>query len=113
MINKEESIKRYLDAYLNKRWSIINDPYAGADWIIDVNNNYWIIKLEKLSHCYYRYEFFLEISELYDMKISDILPIMGEWVEEVLKRGFVTVTPFFGTVYMEIEEVLKRGVVIR
>lgn len=113
MINKKESIKKYLNAFLNKKWSIIHDPQIGSDWIIDVKNKNWIIELQKSRHCWYRYVIFYEISELYDMKIFEVEEVIRDWVKEVLKCGGVAIHVIRYGEGRSVEEVLKRGVVAR
>ena len=103
-----QGVKKYLNAYLNKRWLIIHDPENGSDWIIDVKNKYWIIEFEKFGKCWYRYQVFYEISELYDMELSEVVKVMKDWVEEVLKRGVITTDDVVPCRALWVEEVLRR-----
>lgn len=91
MDNKAESIKRYLDVYLKKRWSIIHCVDAESYWIIDVKNYYWIMELNKSDKCAFRLQIFTEICMLYDIKLYDIDPIVREWIKGIFGRRVTTV----------------------
>ena len=89
MINKEESIKKYFDIYLQKKWSVIYDPKSRSNWIIDVGNKYWIIELEENGKCWMRFQFIEELSMLYDIKTEKISTIIMPLIEELFN---ITIT---------------------
>ena len=86
-INKEESIKKYLNVFLEKKWSIIRDPLHESDFIIDIKNKKWIATLTKSGNCSYGYWLANEISDLYDIDMSNVASIMKKWIKEVLNRA--------------------------
>lgn len=79
------SIHKYLNVHLKKRWSIIYDPKYGTNWIIDVKNKYWIIELKSDGFCWYRDEIHKEIMELYDTKPYETVKTIEKWVEKIFK----------------------------
>ena len=48
---------------------------------------------------------------MFGIDIADGEKIMGQWVEEVIKRGVVTTVPTPTATSATVEEVIKRGVV--
>ena len=102
MINKSESIHRYLNAHLKKRWTIIYYAETGSDWIIDIKNKYWIVELKKNGVCWCEGQVYADISELYE--IIDARSIIGEWVKEIIKREITII----GTTRIKPQSVVKR-----
>ena len=110
MTDKEKSIRRYLDAFLEKKWSIIHDPYTESYWIIDVKNREPIVKLTINGYCYYERNFFLDVSTLYDMKLIDVMPFIRDWVSKVLNRDIITIHGSKFSIY-NVGNVLVNGVI--
>jgi len=83
----------------------------GSDWIINPKTKYWYVELEKSGECWLRYQVLEEIFMMFGLENADAQKIMGQWVEEVIKRGVVTT--FLDCPFIEemVEEVIKRGVV--
>lgn len=109
-MNKKDSIKKYLNAFLNKKWTIIHDPESGSDWIIDVKNKFWIIELGKWNDCRFRWQVFEEISELYDMDLAKVIPVMRNWVKEIFKRKVKRTFSLNGSYTNKVENVLNHRV---
>lgn len=109
MINKEESVRRYLNAYLEKKWSIIHDTNNGSCWIMDIKNKKWIVKATIYGHAYYERNFFLEVSTLYDMKLIDVMPLIKDWVEEAIKRDVGIIHGSLSMYALDIDNVIKTG----
>jgi len=85
--------------------------YDGSDWIINPNKKYWYSELEKSGKCWLRYQVLDEISTVFGVEDVEAQEIMGQWVEEVIKRGVVTTVVLRHAITTPVEEVIKRGVV--
>ena len=107
-INKEESIKKYLNVFLEKKWSIIRDPLHESDFIIDIKNKKWIATLTKSGNCSYGYWLANEISDLYDIDMSNVASIMKKWIKEVLNRRVTNIFCINLNDDYEIEKILNR-----
>ena len=83
----------------------------GSDWIINPEKKYWYAELEKSGKCWLRYRVLDEISMMFAIQDTDVQKIMGQWVEEVIKRGVVTTIRKGMPSFFTVEEVIKRGVV--
>ena len=70
--------------------SIIN--YNGSIWFIDPKSKYWYLELyKKTKTLWWRLDFFEEFFILFSMEQREFVPIIIEWVEEVLNsRVYIT-----------------------
>jgi len=57
-------------------------------WFIDRANKYWYFELEKSGKLWWRYEFFTDFFILFCLEINEFQPLLSEWVEGVLNRGY-------------------------
>jgi hypothetical protein len=81
----------------------------GSIWLINPDTKEWMLVLEKPGdlQCYYKtYDTF---SKYLNMEKSDFKSFIEIWVEDVLKRGVVSTTPFTTQPHPLVEDVLKRG----
>lgn len=63
--------------------SIIN--YNGSIWFIDAKSKYWYLELyKKTKTLWWRLDFFEDFFILFGMEQREFVPIIIEWVEEVL-----------------------------
>ena len=63
--------------------SIIN--YNGSIWFIDSKSKYWYLELyKKTKTLWWRLDFFEDFFTLFGMEQREFVPIIIEWVEEVL-----------------------------
>jgi hypothetical protein len=63
--------------------SIIN--YNGSIWFIDAKSKYWYLELyKKTKTLWWRLDFFEDFFTLFGMEQREFVPIIIEWVEEVL-----------------------------
>ena len=88
--------------------SIIN--YNGSIWFIDPKSKYWYLELyKKTKTLWWRLDFFEEFFILFSMEQREFVPIIIEWVEEVLNSR-VNITRTDSNVLFledEVEEVLN------
>ena len=70
--------------------SIIN--YNGSIWFIDPKLKYWYLELyKKTKTLWWRLDFFEDFFILFGMEQREFVPIIIEWVEEVLNsRVYIT-----------------------
>jgi hypothetical protein len=70
--------------------SIIN--YNGSIWFIDSKSKYWYLELyKKTKTLWWRLDFFEDFFILFSMEQREFVPIIIEWVEEIL-NGKVVLT---------------------
>jgi len=98
-----------LDQDLGHAEIIVDDDKS--IWFIDRANKYWYLELRSSGTLWWRYSFFNNFFPLFGMERKEYGPIIGEWVEEVLKRE-VSSTNSKELLPFEVEKVLslKAGV---
>ena len=66
--------------------------YNGSIWFIDPKSKYWYLELyKKTKTLWWRLDFFEEFFILFSMEQREFVPIIIEWVEEVLNsRVYIT-----------------------
>jgi hypothetical protein len=86
--------------------SIIN--YNGSIWFIDAKSKYWYLELyKKTKTLWWRLDFFEDFFLLFSMEQREFVPIIIEWVEEVL-NGKILSTMRIASLGLEgVEEVLN------
>jgi len=90
--------------------SIIN--YNGSIWFIDPKSKYWYLELyKKTKTLWWRLDFFEDFFLLFGMEQREFVPIIIEWVEEVLNAKVVSTFRICATKNLIVEEVLKSEVV--
>jgi ribosomal protein L35AE/L33A len=90
--------------------SIIN--YNGSIWFIDPKSKYWYLELyKKTKTLWWRLDFFEEFFILFSMEQREFVPIIIEWVEEVLNSRVYITKVWRGIDSNGVEEVLKGEVV--
>ena len=90
--------------------SIIN--YNGSIWFIDPKSKYWYLELyKKTKTLWWRLDFFEDFFILFGMEQREFVPIIIEWVEEVLNGKVVSTECFEAINLQEVEEVLNGKVV--
>jgi hypothetical protein len=86
--------------------SIIN--YNGSIWFIDSKSKYWYLELyKKTKTLWWRLDFFEEFFILFSMEQREFVPIIIEWVEEVLNGKVVSTHHTERGYTAEVEEVLN------
>jgi hypothetical protein len=108
--------------------------YNGSIWFIDAKSKYWYLEVyKKTKTLWWRLDFFEDFFLLFSMEQREFVPVIIEWVEEVLNAkvvstGRATILPGLmveevlkgevvstqgtpGSFRMEVEEVLKSEVV--
>jgi len=81
--------------------------YSGSIWFIDAKSKYWYLELyKKTKTLWWRLDFFENFFTLFSMEQREFVPIIIEWVEEVLS-GKVAATKIgdYSTTF-EMKEVL-------
>ena len=90
--------------------SIIN--YKGSIWFIDPKSKYWYLELyKKTKTLWWRLDFFEEFFILFSMEQREFVPIIIEWVEEVLNSRVYITKVWRGIDSNGVEEVLNGEVV--
>jgi hypothetical protein len=90
--------------------SIIN--YNGSIWFIDPKSKYWYLELyKKTKTLWWRLDFFEDFFILFGMEQREFVPIIIEWVEEVLNSRVYITKVWRGIDSNGVEEVLKGDVV--
>jgi hypothetical protein len=86
--------------------SIIN--YNGSIWFIDPKSKYWYLELyKKTKTLWWRLDFFEEFFILFSMEQREFVPIIIEWVEEVLNSRVYITKVWRGIDSNGVEEVLN------
>lgn len=90
--------------------SIIN--YNGSIWFIDPKLKYWYLELyKKTKTLWWRLDFFEDFFILFGMEQREFVPIIIEWVEEVLNGKVTSTLKAFNPKSGKVEEVLNGEVV--
>jgi hypothetical protein len=90
--------------------SIIN--YNGSIWFIDPKSKYWYLELyKKTKTLWWRLDFFEDFFILFGMEQREFVPIIIEWVEEVLNGKVASTFKALNTKSGKVEEVLNCEVV--
>jgi len=90
--------------------SIIN--YNGSIWFIDPKSKYWYLELyKKTKTLWWRLDFFEEFFILFSMEQREFVPIIIDWVEEVLNSRVYITKVWRGIDSNGVEEVLNGEVV--
>jgi len=85
--------------------SIIN--YNGSIWFIDPKSKYWYLELyKKTKTLWWRLDFFEDFFILFGMEQREFVPIIIEWVEEVLNSRVYITKVWRGIDSNGVEEVL-------
>jgi len=90
--------------------SIIN--YNGSIWFIDPKSKYWYLELyKKTKTLWWRLDFFEEFFILFSMEQREFVPIIIEWVEEVLDGKILSTLGDLPPSQVMVEKVLNGEVV--
>ena len=90
--------------------SIIN--YNGSIWFIDAKSKYWYLELyKKTKTLWWRLDFFEDFFILFGMEQREFVPIIIEWVDEVLNSRVYITKVWRGIDSNGVEEVLNGEVV--
>ena len=86
--------------------------YSGSIWFIDPKSKYWYLELyKKTKTLWWRLDFFENFFTLFSMEQREFVPIIIEWVEEVLNSRVYITKVWRGIDSNGVEEVLKGDVV--
>ena len=91
---RELSVRKYLDAYLNKKWRLLHNPAPNERFmLIDIRNKEWIMAHHPSAvcsgmsnSCWIRTEILYEIANIFDVDTSSIQRIMRLTMEEITGR---------------------------
>ena len=90
--------------------SIIN--YNGSIWFIDAKSKYWYLELyKKTKTLWWRLDFFEDFFLLFSMEQREFVPVIIEWVQEVLNGKVVSTIAEADVIVASVEEVFNGGVV--
>lgn len=86
--------------------SIIN--YNGSIWFIDPKSKYWYLELyKKTKTLWWRLDFFEDFFILFGMEQREFVPIIIEWVEEVLNDEVISTSMCGAASKRRVEEALN------
>jgi hypothetical protein len=85
-------------------------PYDGSIWFIDRDNKYWYLQLEDNGTLWWRYYFFDRFFMAFSLEQDEYLPLIIEWVEEVLNHKVYAMQPHRSEYLTWVEEVLDYKV---
>jgi hypothetical protein len=82
-------------------------PYEDSIWFIDRDKKYWYFQFEDNGTLWWRYDFFESFFPIFSLERYDYVPIIGDWVEEVLNRNVFTTFEEDDRLTLSVEEVLN------
>ena len=86
--------------------------YNGSIWFIDAKSKYWYLEVyKKTKTLWWRLDFFEDFFLLFSMEQREFVPIIIEWVEEVLNGKVVSTRGSNAVDIVGVEEVLNGKVV--
>jgi hypothetical protein len=81
--------------------------YNGSIWFIDAKSKYWYLEVyKKTKTLWWRLDFFEDFFLLFSMEQREFVPVIIEWVEEVLNAKVVSTFRICATKNLKVEEVL-------
>ena len=102
-------LKNIIKKKLNNDLSSVSIiDYSGSIWFIDAKSKYWYLELyKKTKTLWWRLDFFEEFFILFSMEQREFVPIIIEWVEEVLNSRVYITKVWRGIDSNGVEEVLN------
>jgi hypothetical protein len=86
--------------------------YSGSIWFIDAKSKYWYLEVyKKTKTLWWRLDFFEDFFTLFGMEQREFVPVIIEWVEEVLNSKVGSIPRCGAASKRRVEEVLKGEVV--
>jgi len=86
-------------------------PYNDSIWFIDKGNSYWYFEFENDSkQLWWRYDFFTDYFNLFSMEEKTFVPILSEWVENILNHKVNEIDRHFFFRGHIVEEMLNCNV---
>ena len=86
-------------------------PYNDSIWFIDKGNSYWYFEFENDSkQLWWRYDFFADYFNLFSMEEKTFVPILSEWVENILNHKVNEIDRHFFFRGHIVEEMLNCNV---
>jgi hypothetical protein len=106
-------LKQIIKNKLSKDLSSVSIiEYNGSIWFIDAKSKYWYLELyKKTKTLWWRLDFFEDFFLLFSMEQNEFVPIISEWVEEVLNGKIVSMPRCGAASKRRVEEVLNCEVV--
>lgn len=85
--------------------------YNGSIWFINAKSKYWYLELyKKTKTLWWRLDFFEDFFLLFGMEQREFVPIIIEWVEEVLNSKVVSTEDYLDFLGSKVEEVLNSKI---
>jgi hypothetical protein len=86
--------------------------YNGSIWFIDAKSKYWYLEVyKKTKTLWWRLDFFEDFFLLFSMEQREFVPVIIEWVEEVLNGKVASTLKALNPKSGKVEEVLNCEVV--
>jgi len=87
--------------------------YNGSIWFIDAKSKYWYLEVyKKTKTLWWRLDFFEDFFLLFSMEQREFVPVIIEWVEEVLNGKVASTLKALNPKSGKVEEVLNCEVVL-
>jgi hypothetical protein len=106
-------LKQIIKNKLSKDLSSVSIiDYNGSIWFIGAESKYWYLELyKKTKTLWWRLDFFEDFFTLFGMEQNEFVPIITEWVEEVLNSKVGSIPRCGAASKRRVEEVLNCEVV--
>ena len=85
-------------------------PYNNSIWFIDRDRTYWYFELTNTGKLWWRYDYFTTFFKFFSMNDSQFVPLLIEWVEEVLNSKVSTTSKSSIAGITVVEEVLNSKI---
>lgn len=86
--------------------------YSGSIWFIDAKSKYWYLEVyKKTKTLWWRLDFFEDFFTLFGMEQNEFVPIITEWVEEVLNTKVGSIPRCGVASKRRVEEALNGEIV--
>ena len=85
-------------------------PYNDSIWFIDRDRTYWYFELTNTGKLWWRYDYFTTFFKFFSMNDSQFVPLLIEWVEEVLNSKVSTTSKSSIAGITVVEEVLNSKI---
>ena len=81
-----KTLKKYIDALMEKRWSIISEDEKKIRWVVDKKSKKWIIRIDDHLHNFTtNYEFITDTGDLIDLNNPFVYSDINIWIREFFK----------------------------
>ena len=105
---------RFKQLIVNKLYMRLSNaeiiPYNDSIWFIDREKSHWYFELTNTGKLWWRYDYFTNFFKVYSLNDSQFVPLLSEWVEDVLNHKVSTTQRIGRREKTRVEEVLNSKV---